>query len=142
MQIKISNFKFFITILTLAFCIFNFTGCLSVKEYCKGVLGISTKSLEKGRKDAILKTLNFDYFTTFTMTLDALKKIGAYAYAKDIKRHLIAVYVSSEDTTAVGVFFKEIDAANTQVEVSSPSTYAKELIADKLFKILEKAPKE
>lgn len=128
--------------LIIAFCIFNFAGCSSVKEYCKGFLGVSTKALEKERKNAILKTFNFDYFAAFTNTMDALKNIGAYMYAKDIKKHMIAVYVSKEDTTAVGIFFKEIDAANTQVEVSSPSTYAKELIANKLFKALEKASEQ
>jgi len=46
---------------------------------------------------------------------------------------LIAIYVSSEDTTCVGIFFTEIDANNTQVEVSSPSTSAKGDIATQLF---------
>lgn len=142
MQIKINNLKFFITGLIAAFCIFNFTGCSSVKEYSKGFLGVSTKVLEEGRKNAKLKTFNFDYFTAFTKALDALKNMGAYTYAKDIKKHMIAVYVSSADTTPVGIFFDEIDAANTQLEVSSPSTYAKELMANKLFKVLEQTPEQ
>ena len=140
MQIKINNLKFFITGLIFASCIFNFTGCSSLKEYSQGFLGVSIKVLEEGRKNAKLRTFNFDYFTAFTKTLDVLKNIGAYIYAKDIKKHMIAVYVSKEDTTAVGIFFKEIGAANTQVEVSSPSTYAKELMANKLFKALEQTP--
>jgi hypothetical protein len=138
MQIKINNLKLFITGLIAVFCISNSTGCSSVKEYSKGFLGVSTKVLEEGRKNAKTKTFNFDYFTAFTKTLDALKNIDAYIYAKDIKKHMIAVYVSSADTTPVGIFFQEIDAANTQVEVSSPSTYAKELMANRLFKALEK----
>jgi hypothetical protein len=33
----------------------------------------------------------------------------------------------------VGIFFLAIDANNTQIEVASPATYAKESIANKLF---------
>jgi hypothetical protein len=68
--------------------------------------------------------------------------IGAYIYVKDIKKHMIAIYVSETDTTPVGLFFKEIDKSNTQVEVSSPSTYAKELISEKVFKLLKPPEKK
>ena len=116
----------------------NLSGCVAINEGVKGIRGVSTKSLEKARKDAIVKTFDYDYFTAYTKTSDILKQAGAHIYKQDIKKHLIAIYVSQTDTTAVGVFFKEIDANNTQVEVSSPSTYAKELIAEKLFSALEK----
>lgn len=116
----------------------NLSGCAAITEGAKGIAGISTKSLEKARKDALTKTFNDDYFTAYTKALDILKQIGAYIYKQDVKKRIIAIYVSQTDTTAVGVFFKEIDANNTQVEVSSPSTYAKELIAEKLFSALEK----
>jgi hypothetical protein len=61
---------------------------------------------------------------------------------------MIAVYVSESDTTPVGVFFKGVDNSNTEISVSSPSLYAKELIAKilslELDKLLhpEKYPKE
>jgi hypothetical protein len=55
---------------------------------------------------------------------------------------MIAIYVSETDTTPVGLFFKEIDKSNTQVEVSSPSTYAKELISEKVFKLLKPPEKK
>lgn len=113
----------------------SLSGCAGIKETAKGVVGISTKSLEENRKDAIVKAFNYDYFTCYTKTLDTLRHIGAYIYIQDIKSHMIAIYVSEEDTTPVGLFFKDIDAANTQVEVSSPSTYAKEFIAAKIFKL-------
>lgn len=132
------NFKFYILVLSFAFLIFNFLGCASVKEMGKGIAGVSTNAVEKSRASAKAKTFNYDYFTCYTKTLDILKNIGSYIYAQDIDKHMIAFYLSPEDTTEVGIFFKETGAASTQVEVSSPSTYAKERIANTLFTALEK----
>ncbi len=119
-------------------CIVALLGCATIIEGAKGFMGISTRSLEKARKDAIIKTFNYDYFTCYTKTLDILKSMSAYIYRQSIKKHMIATYVSKEDTTPVGLFFKEIDATNTQVEVSSLSTYAKEFISEKVFSVLDK----
>jgi len=113
-------------------------GCASIMEMAKGVAGVSTKTLEKNRKSAITKSFNYDYFSCYTMVLDIIKCTEAYIYAQDIKKHMIAIYVSKQDTTVVGVFFKEVDAKHTEVQVSSPSLSAKGLIATKLFSALEK----
>lgn len=131
------NVKLFFIILPFFSCLFTLFGCVSLKETTRGFMGVSTKVLEDNRPSAITKTFNYDYFTCYTKTTDILKKIKAYTYSKDIKKHMIAIYVSEEDTTPVGIFFKEIDAENTQVEIASPSTYAKELISSKLFSELE-----
>jgi len=122
----------------LCYCVTVLLGCATIKEAAKGFMGISTQSLEKARKNAIIKTFNYDYFTCYTKTLDILKRMQAHIYTQSIKKHMIAIYVSEEDTTPVGLFFKEIDAANTQVEVSSLSTYAKEFISGKVFFVLDK----
>jgi len=114
----------------------SISGCAVIKETAKGISGISIKALEEARKDAIIKPLNYDYFSCYTKTLDILRQIGAYIYMQDIKKHMIAIYVSEQDTTAVGLFFKEIDATHTQIEVSSPSTSAKEFISSKIFSVL------
>jgi len=114
-------------------------GCATIKETGKGLLGISTRSLEKARVDAIIKTFHYDYFTCYTKTLDILKGMDAYIYMQNIKKHMTAIYISEEDTTPVGLFFKEIDATNTQVEISSPSTYAKEFLAKNVFSVLDKS---
>ncbi len=118
----------------------NLMGCATIIDAPKGIVGISTKALEDGRKDAIKKTFNYDYNTCYERTKNILANAGTYAYAQDVKKEMIAVYVSQEDTTPVGIFFKAIDANNTQVEVSSLSTFAKEFIAAKIFAALEKPP--
>jgi hypothetical protein len=46
---------------------------------------------------------------------------------------MLALYVSEEDTTPVGVFLTERGKFRTLVEVSSPSTYGKEKIAQTIF---------
>ncbi|MDD4980143.1 MAG: hypothetical protein PHC54_02570 [Candidatus Omnitrophica bacterium] len=114
------------------------SGCASLTEAAKGFAGISTKVLEDNRSSAITKVFNYDYFSSYTKTLDILKRMEAYIYKQDIKKHMIAIYVSREDTTVVGLFFKEIDANNTKIEVSSPSTYAKEFISAGVFSVLDK----
>jgi hypothetical protein len=124
-------------------CILSFllltSGCTMITETVKGVAGVSTKSLEENRKEALKKTFNCDYNSCYNKARKILTNIGTYIYSQSKKRQMIAVYVSQEDTTAVGIFFKSIDANNIQVEVSSPSTYAKEFIAGKLFSGLEKS---
>jgi len=131
------NTKFYIVFLAFGFCIFNFFGCSSVREGVnegvKEVLGISTKPVEESRKDAIRESFAYDYSSCYDKSLSILKETRAYIYAQDKKKKLIAVYISEEDTTPVGVFFKELDARHIQIEVSSPSTFARELIATKLF---------
>jgi len=116
--------------------IMTLTGCSTVKEGMRGVAGISTRSLEEARKDAITKSFDYDYLTAYNKVLEALKEIQAYVYAKDTGKRMIAIYVSEQDTTPVGIFFKETDTGKTQIEVSSASTYARELISSKLFPIL------
>ncbi|MCK9604704.1 MAG: hypothetical protein M0R66_10145 [Candidatus Omnitrophica bacterium] len=133
-----SSFGFWPVILVFAFVLLV-SGCARVTEGAKCVAGVSTQALEDKRKEAIVKTFNCDYDTCYNKTKKILSNSGNYIYAESMKKQMIAIYLSFEDTTAIGVFFKIIDANNTQVEVSSASTYAKEYIAGKLFPAIEKA---
>jgi hypothetical protein len=117
-------------------------GCASFQEGMKGFSGVSTKILVDGRKDALVKSFDYDYATCNTKVLAILNDIEAYIYAKDAFDHMIAVYVSAKDTTPVGIFLKTLEANKTQVEVSSPSTYAKEWMANKIFTALEESLKK
>jgi len=111
-------------------------GCAQVKEACRGIAGTSTKILEEHVSDAIAKEFAFDLATCTLKTRQALTAAGSYVYAEDAKRQLIAVYVSESDTTPVGLFFKEKGKSRTQILFSSPSTYARELIAGRVEKAL------
>ncbi len=114
------------------------SGCASVKETAKGIMGVSTKELEKSRNNVVKEVFNCEYTVCYNETMGIIKEMGAYIYAVDVPKNMVAVYVSQTDTTAVGIFFKKIGAANTQIEVSSPSTYGKELIAKNIFTRLKK----
>jgi len=111
-------------------------GCAGMKEACRGVAGISTKVLEEHVSEAIAKEFTFDLATCKLKVRQALVAAGAYIYAEDAQKQLVAVYVSESDTTPVGLFFKEKEKSRTQVLFSSPSSYARELIAERVEKAL------
>jgi hypothetical protein len=114
-------------------------GCgVGMKESLRGVAGISTKVLEDNLSSAESKEFNLGYDAAYSKTREIIKEIKGYIYAEDKSKDLIAMYVTEEDTTPVGIFFKAVDNAKTRVSISSPSKFAKELIAGKIFSGLEK----
>ncbi|MBI4982336.1 MAG: hypothetical protein HZC15_04260 [Candidatus Omnitrophica bacterium] len=121
----------------LGFWVIGLCGCASMKETARGIAGISTKVLEESRPNALVKVFDYDYNTCYNKIKDVLKENGCYIYAEEPKKQLIAIYVSETDTTPVGIFLKEASSKTTQVEISSQSTYSKELIAKYVFSGLE-----
>ncbi|MDD5130011.1 MAG: hypothetical protein PHS66_03045 [Candidatus Omnitrophica bacterium] len=109
-------------------------GCARIKEMGKGFAGVSTQVLEDNRKDALKKSFALDYDRCYSKVKEILnqKDKESYIYAQDAEERLIATYFSLDDTTPVGIFFTE-SGGETLVEVSSPSTYAKEEIASRIF---------
>jgi hypothetical protein len=130
--------KYLLPVFIFGFLISALLGCQTLKEGTKGFLGVSTRSLEEARSNAIVKTFSYDYNACYTMAKDILKHMKSYVYADEPKKHMVAFYISEQDTTPVALFFKEIDKANTQVEVSSLSTYAREFISEKVLSVLDK----
>lgn len=117
-------------------------GCAGLKEGLRGFAGISTKVLEDSRPQASSMVYAGDFAACYQTVKRGLKRIEAYIYAEDTQKHLIALYVSESDTTPVGIFLAEQGPQQTKVEVSSPSTSAREYIAAKLFPLLDKMPPE
>ncbi|MFC1675218.1 DUF3568 family protein [Candidatus Omnitrophota bacterium] len=128
--------RFLLSIICLL--LISLSGCATIKECAKGFAGVSTKVLEDGRNEAISMKFNTDYDTCYKLSEEILARIGTYTYARDTSKQMIAVFLSEEDTTPVGIFISKIDEKNTQIEVSSPSTFARETISTKLFSFLEK----
>ena len=123
--------------LTTACCLLSTVlfGCATVKEMGKGFLGVSTQVLEQKRKDALKKSFALgvnDCYVKVKYILN-LKNKESYIYAEDHKNKMLAIYFSPTDTTPVGIFFTENTQTNTLIEISSPSTYAKEEIANRIF---------
>jgi len=123
-------------IVFLSFSSLFLSGCARIKEISKGIRGVSTRELEKRRVDAIKRTYDCKYEDAYEKVLKVLKEAGCYIYAKDLKTRMIAIYVSEQDTTPVGIYFNS-SAHATEIAVSSPSTYAKELISGKIFPSFE-----
>lgn len=120
----------------LLLSLFFLSGCAGLKEGTKGFLGISTKILEEKRKESEVLQVSCDYFTCYQKVIDKLEETESRIYAKSDS--LIAFYLSSSNTTPVGVFFTEIDKQETQLEISSPSPNAKELMKKRLLSAFEK----
>jgi len=113
-------------------------GCAAVTETGKGLAGVSTKVLEDNRENAFRKTYPLDQAKCKEMVEELLADIKAYIYARSDKKKMLAFYVSESDTTPVGIFFVRKITARTDVLVSSPSRYAKEVIADRIGAWFEK----
>ncbi|MDP2928359.1 MAG: hypothetical protein Q8N80_06150 [Candidatus Omnitrophota bacterium] len=113
------------------------SGCATVKEMGKGFIGVSTQVLEEKRKDALKKSFVLDYDGCYVKVKEILKgnvkEKESPVYAEDAKKKMIAVYLTQIDTTPVGIFFTEEPGGNTLIEISSPSIYAKEEIANRIF---------
>jgi hypothetical protein len=125
----------FALIVTGCLAAFVFSGCAMVREMGKGFAGVSTKVLEDRRPEAIKKSFALDYSHCYLKVKEVLSRKGkaAYIYAEVPGEKLIAIYLSSTDTTPVGIFFTQETGGNTLIEISSPSTYAKEEIALRIF---------
>ena len=121
---------------TFLFLTVLLAGCAETREVCKGLLGVSTKVLEDGRKDAVKKEFNYNLIACHNKIRQILKDSGAYIYCDDLEKDMLAVYVSEEDTTPVGIFLTENGKFRTLVEVSSPSIYGKETISKAIFESL------
>jgi len=141
---KIYNKRFFlVAICYLLPTVFLLIGCATVKEMGWGFLGISTKVLEDSRPGAEKETFVLDMASCYEKVKSALQENDAYIYAEKSSPKMIAVYLSVkdtapvDDTTPVGLFFSAKQPNQTLVEVSSPSMYAKEIIAKAVFGALK-----
>jgi len=132
-------------ILPVIFCLLTagLLGCAALKESGKGFMGISTKILEDTRKDALKKSFALGYNDCYLKVKNILSQSGkeSVIYAEDHNKRMIAIYFSFTDTTPVGIFFTEEPGLNTLIEISSPSTYAKEEIANRIFNGMDESAK-
>jgi len=137
--------RFLMVVACYLVCV-GFLGCATVKEVGKGFAGVSTQVLEKNRQSALKQSFALGYNDCYAKVKELLKPHDLlslpdqdpYIYAEDLKKKMIAVYLSPTDTTVVGIFFTEELGGNTLIEISSPSIYAKEEMAKRIFIGLDK----
>ncbi|MBU1124522.1 MAG: hypothetical protein KKC84_00680 [Candidatus Omnitrophica bacterium] len=130
--------RIFLLLMVPSIFAINILGCAKVREALKCGVGISTQALEDERANALKKTVALSYSDCYQKSKKILARRGAYIYAEDASKQMIAIYISQEDTTCAGIFFTQKDSSQTEVAISSTSTFAKELVAKWLFIGLEK----
>ncbi len=118
----------------IAYWLIASVGCACLKHGTRRFLGVSTRGIENARDKAIVKIVDHSYNSCYKMVEEQLSEIDAYVYTR--RKDLIAVYISSTDTTTAGIFFKEIDKQKTQVEIACPVADKKEYLAEKIFTAL------
>lgn len=113
-------------------------GCVTggVKEAWRGFKGDSTRVLSEARPSAVAREFTFGRNDCVKKVEESLKEMHAYVYARE--GELIAVYVTEEDTTPVGIFISAAEGEQTRIEVSSPSSFARDALSAKLFASLDK----
>ncbi len=110
-------------------------GCAGIKEVGKGFLGVSTKVLEEGRENSLKQTFPLSRGACYAKIKEILRQKDKESpiYAQNKEQTMIALYLAVNDTTPVGVFLTPQAQDATLVEISSPSTYAKEEVAARIF---------
>ncbi len=119
-------------VVVLALAAMGMGGCATPGDWAKEIIGVSTRPIEDARPGALVKVFESGYKACYEKTEAVLKKMSHVSiYAKtDV---MIAVYWTRINTTPVGVFFTQVDASHTKVEVASPSTTGKEWVAQNVF---------
>ena len=117
-----------------------FTGCATLKELPKKVWGSSTQALEQARAEGVSNTFSLDYETSFNKVIEILKKMDCYIHIKNKKRHLIVAmkFQGPDDTTEVGIFFREKDPQVTEIELSCLSSSLLNYASEKIFSMMDK----
>ncbi len=116
-----------------------FAGCASPMEISKTIWGSSTRSLEKARVNGIVKTYNQPVSRCYDEVLKAVTDAQLKVFIDDKAKSTIVVMgiKGSVNTTEVGIFFSETEDHQTKIFVSSLSSNAKRIVADKVFPKLD-----
>jgi hypothetical protein len=115
-------------------------GCAGgLKEVVRGIEGNSTKVLYETRVTAAVKEFACPAEDCRQRAGEILGEMKTYVYRQE--GELTAIFVSQQDTTPVGIFVTAAGEDRSRIEVSSPSSAARELIARQLFTCLENSLK-
>jgi len=116
-------------------------GC-STLEFSR-LVGVGTKPFhEKGKVYSV--TFSKNYFVCYKETLEILKNLQANFYRGERRKNFIIAYgfnkvaAQCSESTEVAIFFIELGAFKTKVEVSSLNYYLSEFVSAELFRELNK----
>lgn len=118
------------------------SGC-SASQYRKEFVGMFPSDVT-GDKKKIVKVINMASSACFDKTATALKDMGASLLKEDRENNFIVAdqferkFISTVDTTEVGVVFASEAPDRTRLEVASDSPGLAFFVSEKLFAELEK----
>jgi hypothetical protein len=111
-------------------------GCAALKDAPLCIAGVSTRSLESGKKDSIYQVYPCGLTECFQSVVDISAKNGFLVFRKDPVRGLVVVMdiPGQVNTTEVGIFLTELsNDQGVRIDLSSRSTPAKRAVAKALF---------
>lgn len=123
-------------ILSLLIAILMFSGCASVMDAPRNILGFSRRDLNASRENSSFQVYQVGSQELFDVTVEVFSQARYTVFTKDAIRGFIAVMdiPGVVNTTEVGVFLTaQPDGRGVKIELSSRSTPAKRTVAALLF---------
>jgi hypothetical protein len=126
-------------IIGILILVLAFAGCAHVEEFSKTVWGSSTRALEEARVNGIIKTYNCTVDRCYDEALKAAEDAKYTIFINNKSKATIVVMgiKGSVNTTEVGIFFSDISDTQTKIYISSLSSNAKRLVAQRILPKLD-----
>lgn len=120
----------------LLLSILVFSGCSTLSDAPRNILGFSTKEMEDARGQSVYQSYNCEFSQCFSAVLALMEESKINVFSRDEERGLIVLMgvPGVVDTTEVGVFFFQVPQQKVvKVEVASRSAPAKRKVARLIF---------
>lgn len=114
-------------------------GCAPGIEFSRRIWGSSTRDLQEARVNGIVRIYEADTSRCFDEALTAAIESDYDVFIKDKAKQTIVLMgiKGSVNTTRVGVFFSEVEDKKTKIYISSLSSNAKRIVAEKIYSKLD-----
>ncbi len=114
-------------------------GCAQTAEFSKTIWGSSTRSLEKARVNALVRNYDQPVSRCYDEVIKASEESKFHVFIDNKPKATIVLMgiKGAVNTTEVGVFFSELADGKTKVYISSLSSNAKRIVAQKIFNKLD-----
>lgn len=124
---------FLVLIVTLLY------GCAQTTEFSKTIWGSSTRALEKARVNALVRIYDKPVARCYDEVIKAAEETKFKIFIDNKPKATVVLMgiKGAVDTTEVGIFFSELSDGQTKVYISSLSSNAKRIVADKIFAHLD-----
>ena len=131
-------FRLYLNILLISAVSFS-AGCASPVEISKTVWGSSTRALEEARVNGIVKIYDAPPGRCYDEALKAAVESDFKIFIENKTKATIVVMgvKGSINTTEVGIFCTEVSDNKSKIYISSLSSNAKRIVAEKIFPIID-----